>query len=99
MKWQQAIVRELKCTPKKGTMLDLFSFFSSIYGDQGTSKVLDMMSKDMKGAKKYVRELGVTTVKKNIVICFSNHEGCLGPLGSISRKTLGNIGKAQIFYF
>jgi len=57
------------------------------------------MSKDIKGAKKYVRELGVIKVKIYIVICFSNHEGCLGPLGSISRKTLGKIGKAQLFNF
>jgi hypothetical protein len=34
-----------------------------IYVDQGTLKVLDMMSKDIKGAKKYVRELGVIKVK------------------------------------
>jgi len=56
-----------KCTLKKGIGLEYIYIYIYIYiygnwGHQGMLKVLDMILEDVRGAKKYVRDIGSTKV-------------------------------------
>ncbi len=48
--------------------------------------------------KKYVRELGVTKVKKYIVICFSNHERVFRAIGKHFKKNIRKYWKGPNFF-
>jgi len=54
-------------------------------GHGGMFKALDTMSKDTKGIKKYVEDIGL-----KYYIYILNHKGCHGPLG----RLLQDVGKA-----
>jgi len=56
-------------------------------------RVLDMILEDVRGAKKYVRDIGGVKLKIFCILSFSNHEGCLEPFGNTIGRTLVDLGR------